>query len=340
MATIKGYKVFNPDWTSQGIQYKIGETFECNKNINFCCKATNCLLYCECNPNNKIAEVEATDPVETYAMVLKTNKIKIVREIEWQELLAIIKQELLTLDTGFSNTGDYNTGENNTGNHNAGNRNTGNSNGGDNNTGDNNIGDHNTGKYNVGSYNVGCWNTGGRNTGNWNTGDWNTGEYNTGDWNTGKCNTGVFNTGSYNTGRQNTGMCNTGNRNSGSWNKTDFNSGFFTNIDLPIFMFNKPTTYKSHWEINNLKGMIALDCHFKDRWWVRSENMTDEEKAAHPEHETTGGYLKIVDFKTACEMMWSKLSDDEKLAVMQLPNFDAEVFEDITGINVNSDDLK
>lgn len=33
--------------------------------------------------------------------------------------------------------------------------------------------------------------------------------------------------------------------------------------------------------------------------------------------------------------MWKKLSDAEKQAVMELPNFDAEIFEEITGIDVN-----
>ena len=62
--------------------------------------------------------------------------------------------------------------------------------------------------------------------------------------------------------------------------------------------------------------------------------MTDEEKETHPDYETTGGYLKTVDFKTACGMMWDNLTDDEKEAVKQIPNFDAKIFEEITGIKV------
>lgn len=63
--------------------------------------------------------------------------------------------------------------------------------------------------------------------------------------------------------------------------------------------------------------------------------MTNEEKKAHPEHETTGGYLKTVDFKIACKMMWDNLDDEDKQAVREIPNFDADVFEEITGIKVN-----
>lgn len=62
--------------------------------------------------------------------------------------------------------------------------------------------------------------------------------------------------------------------------------------------------------------------------------MTNEEKAAHPEHETTGGYLKTVDFKTACKMMWQNLDCEDKAAVRALPNFDAGVFFEITGIKL------
>lgn len=34
--SIKGYKVFNPDWTCRGFQYKVGETFVHNGDIEMC----------------------------------------------------------------------------------------------------------------------------------------------------------------------------------------------------------------------------------------------------------------------------------------------------------------
>ena len=265
--SIKGYKVFNPDWTCRGFQYEVGKTFIHNGNIemcesgfHFCRKASDCFDYYNFDSRNKVAEVEAIGLVETQNNKSVTDKIKIVREISWQELLTIV-----------------NEGRN-------------------------------------------C--TGLRNTGNCNTGSWNAGDCNTGDWNTGDCNTGNCNTGSWNTG---------------GWNKTNYNSGFFINVNLPIFMFNKPTSYKLHSEIRNLRGIQILERNFENSGWIYSENMSAEEKAAHPEHETMGGYLKTVDFKTACKMMWDKLDEEERQAVIELPNFDAEVFEEITGINVNED---
>jgi hypothetical protein len=81
-------------------------------------------------------------------------------------------------------------------------------------------------------------------------------------------------------------------------------------------------------------GVRAMNWKYENNWWIYSENMTEEEKAAHPEHETTGGYIKSVDFKTACKMMWDNMTDHEKQAVREIPNFDAGIFKKITGIEV------
>ena len=138
--TVKGYKVFNPDWTCRGFQYEVGKIFEedvtpecCKAGFHFCTKASDCFNYYNFDLNNKVAEVLALGEVDTESNDTKccTNRIKIVREIPWKELLDIV------------NTGKSCTGLCNTGNRNTGNRNTGD------------------------------WNTGDRNTGNCNTGDWN-----------------------------------------------------------------------------------------------------------------------------------------------------------------------
>ena len=65
--------------------------------------------------------------------------------------------------------------------------------------------------------------------------------------------------------------------------------------------------------------------------------MTDEEKAAHPEAKVTGGYLKQLDNSERGSIWWSKLSDHEKSIIKSIPNFDKEIFKEITGINVDED---
>lgn len=61
--------------------------------------------------------------------------------------------------------------------------------------------------------------------------------------------------------------------------------------------------------------------------------MTDEEKATYPEAEITGGYLKELDTSECGLIWWRGLSDDEKAIIKAIPNFDAEIFKEITGID-------
>ena len=325
MSNIKGYKVFNSDWTCRGFQYKVGETFKHNGNIemcgsgfHFCQNASDCFNYYSFDSKNKVAEVLAIGNVETIGNKSVTDEIIIIREITWNELLTIVN---IGKDcTGLCNTGDCNTGNRNTG---------------DRNTGDRNTGDRNTGNWNTGDCNTGNRNTGDRNTGNWNTGNWNTGDCNTGNWNTGDCNTGNWNTGNWNTGDCNTGNRNTGNRNTGDWNITNYSTGLFNTKEEKIKIFDKISDWTLRdWYDSNIRQILKWN--FENSVWIYEKNMTDEEKKEYPEYKTTGGYLKVFDFKEACKNMWNNLTEEEKNKVItELPNFDADKFNLITGIDIN-----
>ena len=69
--------------------------------------------------------------------------------------------------------------------------------------------------------------------------------------------------------------------------------------------------------------------------WICSENMTDAEKAEHPTHETTGGYLKVLDESECGQIWWGSLSDDQKSIIKSIRNFDAEIFFQCTGIKID-----
>ena len=58
---------------------------------------------------------------------------------------------------------------------------------------------------------------------------------------------------------------------------------------------------------------------------------SDEEK------ELIGGYLKKYEYKEACQIWWNSLTDENKKIIQEIPNFDKEVFFDITGIDVSVD---
>ena len=285
--SVKGYKVFNPDWTCRGKQYSCPGTFEefvspsvCNVGMHFCKNAADCFRYYDFNPNNHVAEVIAHGTVAEDDNKCATNKLEIVREIPWAEVLEIV-----------------NTGKTCTGRCNSGNRNSGNWNSGD---------------WNSGNRNSGDWNSGDRNSGDWNSGDWNSGNLNSGDWNS-------------------------GNRNSGDWNATSFSNGCFNTVSPKIYMFNKPTdwTFEQWFNCRARRLLNEIDdCPLE---YVYLSDMTDEEKAAHPEAETTGGYLRKRTTADNARKWWAGLSADDRNVILSLPNFDAAIFKEITGVDVSKD---
>jgi len=274
---MKGYKVFNKDWTCRGFYYEVGKTYEmkedpvcCERGFHFCGKLIDCFNYYKFDSENKVAEIEATGAIDDDGNEEKycTNKIKIVRELTWHEVLDLV------------NTGKDNTGRRNTGDRNTGNRNTGN------------------------------WNTGDGNTGNRNTGDGNTGNRNTGDWNT-------------------------GNRNTGDWNSVDFSTGCFNTKTEKIRLFNKPSkwTYRD-WRCSSARDLMC-DCPHTKTVWINEKYMTDSEKEENPTWERTGGYLKTIEVTDEDrQAWWDNLDDEEQEEIKSLPNFDKEIFKEITGIEV------
>ena len=247
---VHGFKVFRPDWTCDPTGYnpkqytcpgkfeEEGELDVCGHGMHFCQTAADCFNYYSFNSENKVAEVIAYGEVRTEGDKSCTDKLEIVREIPWDEVLRIV-----------------NLGKN-------------------------------------------C-------TGRCNTGDWNTGNRNT------------------------------GNRNTGDWNKSSFNTGCFNTVEQKIMLFNKPSgmTYRE-WidsDARYLLNQIPKDVVE----WVYEEDMTDEEKAAHPTYETTGGYLKVLNESECGQLWWGSLSDRRKEIIKAIPNFDPEIFEQCTGINVN-----
>lgn len=259
---VKGYKVFNSDWTCRGKQYTCPGKFEedvtpiqCRRGMHFCKKAADCFNYYLFDQNNKVAEVIAYGEVSEEGDKCATNKLEVVREIPWAELLGLV-----------------NTGKGCTGRCNSGNRNSGN-----------------------------------RNSGNWNSGDCNSGNWNSGNWN------------------------------SGDWNNTNFSNGCFNTVEPTIHLFNKPSSWtyrawlgsEARYLMNQIQGDILE--------WIYLSDMTDEEKTAHPEAETTGGYLKVLNNSECAVIWWRGLSDGQKAIITAIPNFDKAIFKEITGIDVDAD---
>ena len=160
---VHGYKVFNHDWTCSPNgnlkQYTCPGKFEedvnvfmCHQGMHFCRRAVDCFNYYSFNPQNKVAEVIAYGKISENGDKCCTDKLQIVREVPWSELLEIV-------NAGSGCTGYRNSGNRNSGNRNSGNWNSGDCNSGDCNSGDCNSGDCNSGNWNQCDHSNGCFNT-------------------------------------------------------------------------------------------------------------------------------------------------------------------------------------
>lgn len=228
---MKGYKVFNSDWTCRNYKYEVGKTYEmeehpicCNNGFHFCTNLSDCFNYYGFNTNNKVAEIEALGEIGKSDDDTKhcTNKIKIVRELAWEEVLTL------------------------------------------------------------------C-----------------------------------------NSGNRNSGDCN-----SGDWNITSFSNGCFNTYEPKIYLFDKPSDW-TYRDWLNSDARYILNCMPTDVIdWVCSDDMTDEEIKEHPEHETTGGFLRTVEKSSERQTWWNDLGEHWKNEVKSIPNFDEKVFERITGIKI------
>ena len=342
---VKGYKVFNSDWTCRDKQYTCPGTFEedieldvCRRGLHFCKKAIDCFNYYSFSSNNHVAEVIAYGDVKEFDNKCCTNKLKIVRELSWHEVLDIVNTGENC--TGYHNSGDYNSGHHNSGDYNSGYRNSGDYNSGHHNSGDYNSGYRNSSNCNSGNYNSGYRNSGHRNSGdlnsgNCNSGNYNSGEYNSGGWNSGHYNSGDHNSGHYNSGDWNSGDYNNGNCNSGDWNKTNHSNGCFNTIQPKIKLFNKESdlTYND-WFSSDARKLLN-EIPTETLKWAQFINMSEEEKKVNPDAEDTDGYLKMMKPHECAQDWWNKLEDTNKKIILDIPNFDKEIFKEITGIDVN-----
>ena len=264
---VNGYKVFNFDWTCRDKQYTCPGTFEedveldvCHHGMHFCKKAVDCFNYYSFSSSNRVAEVVAYGEVREKGNKCCTNKLKIVRELSWYEVLDVVNTGENCTGKGNGgnwNTGDYNDGHHNSGDRNGGDWNSGNYNNGNWNSGNYNNGYCNSGNYNNGNCNSGSYNSGDCNIGSGNSGNSNVGGYNSGNWNSGSRNSGSYNSGNCNSGNHNSGDYNIGNWNSGDWNKINYSNGCFNTIEPKIKFFNKESnlTYED-WLLSDAKKYL------------------------------------------------------------------------------------
>jgi hypothetical protein len=121
-----------------------------------------------------------------------------------------------------------------------------------------------------------------------------------------KCIDSLSNSGDYNSGRHNSGDYNSGDYNSGNWNACNNESGMLNTVQSKyIRMFNKPCLL-SKWQT----AIIPKFFNFQ---------------------------LIDNDYQKSWKHSWNNTSLDDKQLVLKLPNFDNQVFFELTGINVDEE---
>ena len=169
-------------------------------------------------------------------------------------------------------------------------------------------------------------------SGDSNSGDSNSGDSNSGDSNSGHCNSGDRNSGHCNSGHCNSGDCNSGDWNSGDWNSGDSNSGHCNSNEPKKRLFNKET---------DVKNIVFPNWFYFDLTeWINVNDMSDEEKEKFYWYKTTDGYLRTVDYKEAWRLSFEKSDVEDLKKTLKLPNFDYNIFEEISGINKKDFDRK
>lgn len=236
MEITKGYKVMNSDMTCKGFKYEIGKTYKhdgkigiCYAGFHFCKKAVNCFKYYDFKPDNIVCEIEASGKIIDADDKSVTNKIKIIKKLNWHEILDIVN--IGNNNTGYRNSGDYNSGDYNSGNHNSGNH----------------------------------------------------------------------------------------------------NSGIFCTEKVPKIKIFDVESNMTIYDWNNSKLKNIINSFFILNKWISYEYLTEEEKSKYP-----NGYLKTFTYEEAWNNLWYSITDEEKQLFYELPNFNADKFEEITGIKINN----
>lgn len=296
---MKAYKAMSRTLECHNFQFAEGETYEVEGPSKLCSHGFH---FCK----------DLVLTLEYYAIgnEITENRyaeVEILGDLNWEEpnkhkgvtnkikiTRILTDKEVLSLIDKKSNSGAWNSGNSNSGDRNSGNRNSGNSNSGAWNSGNSNSGDRNSGAWNGGHSNSGAWNSGHSNSGSWNSGHRNSGDSNSGDWNSGNSNSGHRNSGHYNSGDSNSGFWNSCNKETGFFNSSQSNK---------IRVFNKK-------------------CNLEE--W----DSADKPKFLFFSVDPKLGYKK------SFQKAFKEASKRDIELLKKLPNFDTDVFFEISGIRL------
>ena len=95
-------------------------------------------------------------------------------------------------------------------------------------------------------------------------------------------------------------------------------------------MFNKDTGLKR-------SQLTVPDVKLPINTWLRWNDMTPLQQTDNPKAETVDGVLIVMSYKDAWKKAWQSMDESKKADFLNLPNFDANIFKEITGIDVKAE---
>lgn len=72
--------------------------------------------------------------------------------------------------------------------------------------------------------------------------------------------------------------------------------------------------------------------------WTEEKEMSSQEKKDFKIYKEIGGYLKVLSYEDAWKEWWNKASQEDKNKILDIPQFDEEIFKGITGLDVKKID--
>ena len=103
-------------------------------------------------------------------------------------------------------------------------------------------------------------------------------------------------------------------------------------------MFNKETDMT--WEAWQNSEAYDILTKVKKSVWVWYKDMTEKEREENPSSKTCDGYLKEIERKVGTKEWWNNLEMYEKATIIQLPNFDLAIFNDIMELKITKKEYK
>ena len=97
-----------------------------------------------------------------------------------------------------------------------------------------------------------------------------------------------------------------------------------------MLVFNK-NCKKKDWEKANKPSFI----YFELTEWISFGDMSDDEKIKYPKAYVCDGYLKSYSYKEAWANSFKNATKEDIELLKKLPNFDADVFFEISGIRID-----